>query len=264
MSTRYSNKTNPSIFGLMPRPYGIYTSMGMAWFLYTYAVTGVRRFRDGNIGPVLIDINRSMYEEGYQGIQLTTDENWVYLSPMSWHPDGKRVMWPEMLRGSDGSQIRLQSAKLLDYLPEPPVPFVTTTDNIPYGIKDLTALDSVNPNVEGKIAGKQSGYIYLIRNVSGYSGKTEAQYVNFSDDGENFYNGYEKTVYDATTGGRYETNLQLTGSKQGEMNFRATFSALGGPMPAKLLFDGDIDGKPKSYGYVTYNGITLNIADMSE
>jgi len=264
MSTRFSKQTDPAIFGLLPRPYGVHTSMGIAWFLYTYAVTGVRRFRKGNIGPVLIDIHRSMHEEGYRGIQLTTDENWVYCSPMSWHPDGKRVMWPEMFRGSEGSQMRLQTAKLLDYQPGPTVPFTTTPDPIPYGIKDLTVLQSVQPNVEGKIAGKHSGYIAYIRNVSGYAGKTEAEYVNFSDDGQNFYNGYEKIHYNAAEGCRYETNLQLTGSKQGEMKFRATFSSLQGPTPAKLLFDTDADGKPKSYGYATYDGITLHIEDLLE
>ncbi|WP_336772526.1 hypothetical protein [Paenibacillus sp. MMO-58] len=264
MSTRFSKHTDPAIFGLVPRPYGIYTGMGMAWFLYTYAVTGIRKFRDGNIGPVLIDIHRSMNEPGYKGVQLTSDENWVYCSPMSWHPDGKHVMWPEMMRGSDGSRMRLQTAKLLDYEPASSVPFETTTDHIPYGIKDLTVLDSVDPNVEGKIAGKHSGYMNFIKNVSGYSGMSKAQYVNFSDDGVNFYNGYEKVNYSAAAGGRYESDLQLTGSNQGEMKFRAAFSALGGPKPAMLLFDKDEDGKPKSYGYATYNGITLNIADLLE
>lgn len=263
MSPRFSKRTNPAIFGLMPKPYGMHTSMGMSWFLYTYAVTGVRKFRAGNIGPVLIDVHRSMNEAGYQGVQLTTDDNWVYSSPMSWHPDGKRVMWPETFRGSNGLQKRLQKAELLDYKPEAPVPFTTTPDDIPYGIKDLSVLHSVNPNIEGKIAGKHSGYIDYVRQVSGYSGKTEAQYVNFSDDGENFYNGYEKISHSAD-GGRYEADLQLTGSQQGEIKLRASFSALGGPTPAKLLFDADADGKPKSFGYASYNGITLNIADLSE
>ncbi|WP_169088563.1 hypothetical protein [Paenibacillus sp. PL91] len=125
-------------------------------------------------------------------------------------------------------------------------------------------MDSVNPNIEGKIAGKHSGYMNYFRNVTGYSGKTEAQYVNFSDNGENFYNGYEKNHYNAAEGCRYETDLQLTGSNQGEMIFRATFSALLGPEPVRLLFDTDADGKPKSYRSATFNGITLNIADLLE
>ncbi|MNU05244.1 hypothetical protein D3C72_2499750 [compost metagenome] len=63
---------------------------------------------------------------------------------------------------------------------------------------------------------------------------------------------------------RYEANVQLTGQKQGVMNFRATFSAMTDAQPAKLLFGTDADGKPKSYGSVTYNGITMKIEDLKE
>ncbi|WP_248930652.1 hypothetical protein [Paenibacillus hamazuiensis] len=265
MSTRFSKHTDPAIFGLMPRPYGITTSAAPTGILYLYSVDGVRKFRNGNIGPVLIDINRSMHQPGYQGVQLTTDENWVYYSPMSWHPDGKRAMWAEGLRGSNGLQMRLQKVNLPDYKPGKPVPIKKTTDNIPYGIKDLTVLNSMDPNVEGKIAGKHSGYISITKQISpNFKGYSETQYVNFSDDGVNFYNGYEKANYNYLGESRYEANIQLTGKKQGEMNFRATFGAAFGAAPAKLLFDMDADGKPKSYGYATYNGVTLNIEDLSE
>lgn len=264
MTTRFSEHTDPAIFGLMPRPYGIYTT-DMIGLLYTYAVTGVRNFREGNIGPALIDVNRSMHQEGYKGVQLTSDENWVYCSPMSWHPDGKRAMWLEVYRGSSGSQMRIQKARLLDYKPKKTVPIKQTTDNIPYGIKDLTVLDSVYGNVDGKIAGKSSGYLYYKRNASSdSSAQSEVQYANFSDDGVNFYNGFEKTNTNFAGESRYEADVQLTGKKQGEMKFRATFSSMTGSMPARLLFDTDVDGKPKSYGYATYNGITLNIEDLLE
>ncbi|WP_245856056.1 hypothetical protein [Paenibacillus rigui] len=265
MSTRFSEHTDPAIFGIMPRPYGIYAFTDMMWPLYTYAITGVRNFREGNIGPALIDIHRSINQPGYKGVQLTTDPNWVYYSPMSWHPNGKRAMWLEVFRGSGGSQMRIQKVSLLDYKPHQPVPIKPTTDHIPYGIKDLTVLNSVNPNVTEKIAGKNSGYINYNRNASSiFSGQTEVQYVNFSDDGVNFYNGSEKIHINAGGESRYEANVQLTGSKPGEMKFRATFSALGGATPAKLLFDIDADGKPKSYGYATYGGTTLHIEDLLE
>ncbi len=264
MSTRFSKYTDPAIFGLVPRPYGTYTSMGIAWSLYTYAITGVRDFREGNIGPVLIEIDRSMNEPGYRGIQLTTNDNWVYVSPMSWHPDGKRAIWLEMLRGSKGSEMRIQQVQLPDYKSQPPVPFVTTPDDIPYGIRDLSVLKTMDPNVNGKIKGKHSGYIDYTRSAVGYSGNTEALYVNFSDDGVNYYNGYERTISNIFGENRYESDLKLTGSTPGEMKFRATFSAVIGPKPLKLLFDVDVDGMPKSYGYASYNGITLNIADLLE
>ncbi|MNR39962.1 hypothetical protein D3C85_1582100 [compost metagenome] len=118
--------------------------------------------------------------------------------------------------------------------------------------------------MEGKIAGKHSGYIVYAKHVSGYSGSTEAKYVDYSDDGEHFYQGYEKINYNAVAESRFEADLQLSGPVSGEMKFRATFGGLGGAMPAKLLFDSDIDEKPKSYGYATYNGTTLHITDLLE
>jgi hypothetical protein len=264
MSSRFSEHTDPAIFGLIPRPYGSLATAGLMWSLYTYAISGVRMFRAGNIGPALIEIDRSMNEPGYKGIQLTTDANWVFCSPMSWHPDGKRVMWMEMPKGSEITQRRVQIGTLLDYEPLAPVPFVTTTDDIPYGVKDLGLIYKGNPDIEGKIAGKNSGYIDYSRSSSGYSGKSETHYVNFSDDGKNFYNGYEKTNFNLNAENRYEANLQLTGDIEGEMNFRSAFSAVFGTVPLKLLFEPDADGKPKSFGYASYNGITLNIEDLLE
>ncbi|MDR6881942.1 hypothetical protein [Bacillus sp. 3255] len=265
MSTRFSKHTDPAIFGLLPRPYGVKTSAVPNGILYQYAVDGIRKFRHGNIGPVLIDINRSMQQPGYQGVQLTTDENWVYYSPMSWHPDGKRAMWGEGFRGSNDLQMRLQKVDLLDYKPGKPIPIKKTTDNIPYGIKDLSVLNSNDSPVEGKIAGKHSGYISILNHSSpNFTGYSDTQYVNFSDDGVNFYNGYEKANYNYLGESRYEANIQLTGEKQGVMNFRATFGVAFGSNPAKLLFGPDVDGKPKSYGYATYNGVTLNIEDLYE
>ncbi|MBP1977013.1 hypothetical protein [Cohnella thailandensis] len=264
MSTRFSKLTDPAVFGLLPRPHATHTTMGMAWALYTYAVTGVREFRSGNIGPVLIDIERSMNEEGYVGIPLTTDENWVYCSPMSWHPDSKRAMWPEIERGSGGSRMRLQRVSLPDYEPGLTPPIARTTDDIPYGIKDLTVLEAASPNAHGKIKGKHSGFISYSRKSSGTIGVTEAQYREYSDDGVNFYDGFEKTVSNLFGDNRYEADVRLTGPNPGEMKLRATFSAVFGSEPLKLLFDPDSDGKPKSHGYSSYNGVTLDIADLIE
>jgi len=269
MSSRFSPKTDPAIFGLMPRPYGPLSTAGMMWSMYTYAISGVRNFRKGNIGPALIDIDRSMNEPGYKGIQLTTDEDWVYVSPISWHPSSKRGMWLEMKRGSGGSQMRLQRVSLLDYQPGPAIPIVTTTDDIPYGVKDLSVLNKVDPITEGKIKGKKSGYISFSRKSKGHSGKSVVEYINFSDDGVNFYNGYEKAHYDLTGENRFEAKVKLTGEKEGEMSFRVVFSAIfgsdsSGLLPSKLLFELDADGKPKSYGFAQYDGVRLNIEDLLE
>ncbi|MNO19628.1 hypothetical protein D3C76_93620 [compost metagenome] len=265
MSTRFSKQTDLAIFGLLPRPYGLHTTMGLTWAIYMYSIAGVRSFRPGNIGPVLIDIEQSMNVDNYQGLQLTTDEDWVYLSPMSWHPGGTRAMWLEMLRGSNGAKMRVQTVTLLDYSPQPAVPYESTTDNVPYGIKDLSLLNkNIERNFQGKIRGKHSGVILYSRSSSGHSGHTEADYINYSDDGVQFYNGFEKTVSNLFAETSYESKLQLTGQTSGEMNLRATFSAVAGSTPLKLLFDADADGNPKSYGYSTYNGVTLKIEDMLE
>jgi len=80
MSTRSSEKTNTSIFGLMPRPHGILISGGLMMLLYLYSVAGVRAFRKGNIGPIMIDIERSKNDPSYLGAVLCDpEENWVYL-----------------------------------------------------------------------------------------------------------------------------------------------------------------------------------------
>ena len=260
MTSRFSKKTDPAIFGLMPRPYGMLTSMGITWALYTYSITGVRHFRPGNIGPALIDVERSMKEPGYLGIQLTTDENWVYCSPMSWHPDGTRAMWPEVYRGSNFARMRLQKVELLDYRPREPVPVVETTDEIPYAITDFSVFDRIDPDVEGRIAGKVSGYIEYVH--KGAEGRTEATYVNYSDDGEQVYNGYERVRSSFTSETYYEAKLKLTGPNPGEMDLKATFSPITSQPPARLIFEPDEHGRPKSYGYATYNGVTLRIEDL--
>jgi hypothetical protein len=272
MSTRGSKKTNPAIFGLMPRPYS-FTSQGIIMILYMYAVAGVRSFREGNIGPILIDIQRSISEEGYQGVLLNDpEEKWVYLSPMSWHPNGKKALWPEMLRGShanDGGKRRIRKVELLDYQPQKPVTFANTPDDIPYAIKcDDVSWATLDVNIEGKIAGKHSGYIEYKRQgrepMQAIMGSSESKYVNYSDDGKTFYNGYEKSKYSFMEENSYEAELQMTGEQEGEMKLRAVFSKGNYENPPRLLLEEDEDGKPKSYGYAKYKGVKLNIEDMIE
>jgi hypothetical protein len=265
MSCRASPKTDPAIFGLMPRP--AYGMQGMIMCLYMYAVAGVRKFRKGNIGPVLIDIARSRSDENYRGVALNDpDEQWVYYSPMSWHPGNKKVMWPEGLRGTGKMRIRI--AELPDYVPSPPAAVQKTPEHISYAEKDISKLQFLPAfNTEGKIVGKHSGHIEYKRqgkeDMPGMEGSTEAVYVNFSDDGKNFYNGYEKTVYSVIAESVYEADLAMSGGDTGEMKLRASFSEITGNAP-RLLFEKAPDGKPKSYGYASYKGITLKIEDMLE
>jgi hypothetical protein len=270
MSTRGSPKTDPAVFGLLPRPRGGLATQGLIQHLYMYAVAGVRSFRSGNIGPVLIDIERSIHETGYQGVVLNEDDAWVYHSPMSWHPGGKKAMWMEGVRGTHGQQMRVRKVELLDYQPRPAVPAQRTPDEIPYGIKDDAAADSLrstpSQDIVGKIAGKHSGYIALARQgqmpAPALMGSVEATYVNFSDDGQTFYNGFEKSRFSFMGESVYEASLTKTGAQPGEMKLRVTFSQASYEKPPRLLFEPAQDGKPKSYGYASYNGVQMNIEDL--
>lgn len=176
-------------------------------------------------------------------------------------------MWPEGLRGTE--TMRIQIAKLLDYTPSPSVAIQKTPDTISYAEADISKLSGLsNTNSKGKIAGKHSGHIEYRRlgkeAMESMAGSIEAVYANYSDDGERFYNGYEKTSYSVFEESIYETDLTMSGVETGEMKLRATFSKIvGGDLP-KLLFEQASDGKPKSYGYTTNRGVTLNIEDMLE
>ena len=263
MSTRFSPKTNFAILGLLPRPFGILSTQGLILPVYMYAVAGVRRFRKGNIGPVLVDIGKSMNEPGYMGVQLNApDDNWVYLSPMSWHPNGKKALWPEMLRGQPKNK-RIRIAELPDYETKCKPPTVQTPDNIPYAV-DGVSLGWLEPreDIDCKIAGKHSGDISYRR-----AGRdVQTRYNRFSNDGESFYDGFERVSHTVTFETVYEADFTLSGEKPGEMKCRLTFSpsSLDASIPVKLLFEKADDGKAKSYGYASFDGIRLCVEDMAQ
>lgn len=278
MSTRASKKTDPAIFGLLPRPRGGLATGGLIQHLYLYAVAGVRSFRKGNIGPVLIDIERSMHEPHYQGIALNDpQEEWVYYSPMSWHPGGKKAMWLEGQRSktagsSDRKKMRVRKVELLDYQPGATVAAMLIPDDIPYGFKGENGGESLrntpSSDISGKIIGNHSGHITYTRQgqqpAPALMGSIEVTYTNFSDDGKTFYDGYEKSKFTFMGESSYEANLAMTGEQQGEMMLRATFSQSSYEKPPLLLFEAADDGKPKSYGYAKYKDEQLNIEDLSE
>ncbi len=272
MSTRASEKTNFSVLGLLPRPYSILAMKGMIMNVYLYAVAGVRSFRAGNVGPVLIDVEKSINTRDYEGVPLNDPEGkWVYCSPISWHPDNKRAMWPEVLRRSegneDGSTIRIRKVTLHGYEQQKPVPAQKTPENIPYAVE---CKDSLPPsgfeNITGKIAGKHSGYInytyYAMNPLKGEKGVSKSEYVNFSDDGKTFYNGYEESAVSLSKGSVYESDLTVAGEHKGEMKLKITLTGMtkqGSPM---IVFENDENGKPQSYGYAKYGETTLYVKDM--
>jgi hypothetical protein len=155
----------------------------------------------------------------------------------------------------------------LDYKPGPAVPAGKTPDHIPYGEKDLSKVRSAGSgDFAGKIAGKHTGYIDLAikrqKGLESLTGSAEAVYVNYSDDGKTFYNGFEKSQYSPFSENTYEADVVMSGAETGETKFRAAFSKLTDGDPPKLLFDKADDGKPKSCGYARYQGVTLNIEDL--
>jgi len=255
MSTRGSDKTNCAIAGLMPRPNSVYVTMPLIGHVYRYSVTGVRNgTRVGNIGPVLIDINKSMQSENYDGVQLNDPAGeWVYVSPISWKNDNRKGLWIE--RSKIGNGIRFRIAELLDYKPSGAEKTigVLNVDDIPYA-QDISVMESFAPmQIDSKkIAGLNSGYA-VFSNTDG----TEMEYVDYSDDGKNYYNGIEK-VYSDGSNLVYEANVRMTGAKNGVMDFRLTFTS-----QSVLLFDMAEDGNPMSFGYSEYGGKRIEVSEMS-
>ncbi len=230
MTTRFSPATDLGIFGLMPRPYPVSLNMNLNRYMYTHGVTGVRGDREGNIGPALIDIERSKTEPGYLGIKLATDKDWVYRSPMEWAPNSKMAAWPELSQNGEGTRIRI--VELPGYQPGEPVATVQTPV-MPGSTTDLSKAfeyQDLQADIDVIVNGKHGGYLTFtqVKRFGGVFSTHEKWYFNFSDDGDAVYNGYEKM--DAFLGGNsvYTADITRTGSKPGVMKLKATFGPLGG------------------------------------
>jgi len=270
MSARASTATDPRFLGLLPRPHGQLVTMELSWVIYLYVVDGVRRFRPGNIGPILVDLERSKREREYVGVPLhSADPDWVYVSPMSWHTGGRKAMWMEMRRGTfgdGGPTLRIRTAELLDHTPGVPVA-AAPTPSPPYGIRGDAAVEllarpaAVVPS--GRIAGAVSGYVEFERTSDGRgSFAASALYVGYSDDGRNVYNGFERSSGSLAAGAVYEAELELKGEPSGEMHLRATWS--GAAEGTRLLFETGEDGKPLSHGFARYGAATARVDELVE
>lgn len=259
MTTRFSPGSNPAVLDLLPRPYPDSLNMGLSMFAYTYAVTGVRRDRPGSIGPALIELAPSQRRPGYRGTDLNTDPDWVYYSPMSWHPDGKRAMWLEGRRDDGGR--RIQVVRLPDYRPGPAVPARATPDRVPYGIADLSAVAAYarsSHDSDIKVYGRASGQILYRRTPT----RIEKTYVRFSDDGRSVYSGTESLAIDPRGRSTYTARIELTGPRPGRMDLTITFGPMGGRLPAGIVFDRGADGLPLSRGFAEYDGQKLDVAAL--
>ncbi len=254
MTTRFSDSTDLKILDLIPRPYPAALNMGLSMFAYTYGVTGVRDSRPGNVGPALIEIRPSETQAGYLGTNLNTQDGWVFNSPMSWHPGGKKAMWPESPRG--GGPRRLQILELPDYRPGKTVAAKVTPDAISYASTDLSVIPGLvhkTNDIDVKVYGKISGYITFKRTAS----TIEKVYVDFSDDGRSVYTGRETMRLNPRGNSTYVADVRVTGANTGAMDLTMTFGPLGGPQAAGLVFAPDATGKPQTRGYAEYNGTRL-------
>ncbi len=266
MTSRFSDPTDLKILGAIPKPYPASLNMGLNMHAYTYAVTGVRKSRRGNIGPALIDIEASSTDQDYLGINLHTQEEWVFRSPMSWHPAGKKAMWMEEPRGAsrlEGKR-RIQVVRLLDYQPAPRVATQVTPDDVPYAETDLSVIEGLlqrSREVDVKVYGQHSGYIHYRQ---GAGGTIEKTYIDFSDDGESWYRGRETMQLNPQGHSTYIADLKLAGPRPGRMDLKVTFGPLQDPMPARIVFSKDETGVPLSHGYTEFDGQRLEITNLVE
>lgn len=262
MTSRFSEQTDMAVLGLVPRPYPASLNMGLNMHTYVYSVPGVRRSRNGNIGPALVDIAASTAGGDYRGINLNTSENWVFYSPMSWHPSSKKALWPEGVRGQGRSQMRLQTLHLLDYTPSAAVPAAALSPESWPGTDDLSKVETFvaqGHEVDVVVYGRHSGHIHYLRTDDGLIEKT---YLNFSDDGVEVYQGTERMELNPAGHSVYSADLQLSGSTAGEMKLQITFGPLADTLPAKLIFSDDEHGKPKTWGYARYGDQTFKVEDL--
>ena len=162
---------------------------------------------------------------------------------MSWNPNGKKAMFSETLKDGNNNKLRIRIVKLDNYKPSSIPEAKKTPDNIPYA-KPLDSLkDLKGGDVNGYFNGKSSGIMIFNRTTT----FRQSEYINYSDDGKTFYNGFEKFEAIGQTAGKLTSNVVMSGEKQGEMNLTITMN-----------LEGNIVEKQ---GYVNYNGKNININD---
>ncbi len=258
MTTRFSPKTNCAVLGLIPRRGNMMTKSSVINMVYMYAVAGARAFTEGaNVGPALIDIEKSMSDLNYMGLDLhDPNDRYVYYSPISWHPGSKKAMWNERLRKTLGDRGRVMIAELPDYVPGKTPEIVSVPENIPYATEGiLTGMPKSLPEV--RIAGRHSGTAVTVNTREGSLTKSVTTYKNFSDDGESFLNGFESCetpgmIARGTT--VYTADLELSGAHTGEMKLEMFFNFETPQIPTRL--------DAKSHGFARYDDTVLNVFDM--
>ena len=248
MTTRFSPKTSSEILGFLPRPLASYTVGKMNRYAYMYGVAKVRTERDGNIGPALINITESIKNSSYLGYDLHDDEEWVFSSPLSWHPNSKKAMFNEVNKKTKEKRIRI--VHLDNYKPSKILENKKTPDNISYAKKLEDLYQPLKSTINGYFKGKEG---ILIFNKTETTCRTE--YVNYSEDGKTFYNGYEESEYLQNQYiGRLTSNVVMKGEETGKMELTIYMDYNG-----NIIYEEN--GKTISYGYAEYKGKKLTIED---
>ena len=259
MSPRFSPGTDMGILGVVPLTGDLPTRGRYLNVLYQYAIAGVRTFRPGNIGPALIDVERSMKEgRGYRGVNLSDPENrWVYYSPMSWHPDSTRALWNERTRLSEGHvQCRLRVCRLLDRLPSEPVPPQPTPGgkDIPYAEPLSSVLAPAAVSYPLTVRGKCGTVV----NQPAEENFFETRYNHYSEDGETFYDGFLRVQTPANMfqPGKtvIESDLHVSGAHTGHMNLRLVMQA-----DEHFQVHPDLE---QSYGSAEYDGLLREMKEI--
>jgi hypothetical protein len=238
MTTRFSPKTSSEILGYMPRPLSVYTVSKMNRYAYFYGIQEVRRNRNGNIGPALINIEESKTNVTYMGYDLH-DEGWAFNSPLSWHPSSKKAMFTENKKNTNIKRIRI--VNLDNYKPSKIIENKSTPDDISYA----KTLDDLNNTIIGEVNGYFKGKNSGIMIFNKTENNSRSEYINYSDDGKLFYNGYEEFEQINNITGKLTSELIMSGEKKGVMNLTLTMN-----------YGGYIINKK---GYVDYNGKKIDI-----
>lgn len=269
MSPRFSPKTDCGVLGVVPLYNDIVTRSKYLNVLYQYAIAGVRFQREGNIGPALIDVERSMKEgRQYVGADLSDSEGkWVYYSPISWHPDSTRAMWNESTRLAEGNvKSRLRRCRLLDVKPTEPVLAARTPDKeeIPYARPVSDALKAGTLKLPVKIKGAGGG---VVTNSCVGEDTFETLYENYSEDGKTFYDGWIRVKSPANMFMPGETvihsDINVTGEHTGQMKLRIVLQA---DERFQIHPDRSVgaDGYPKCTGFAEYDGVRRNVEEMAD
>ena len=244
MTTRFSLKTSSYILGIMPRPFSALVIGNMNMFTYMHGVMKVRKTGIGNIGPAAINIEESLTNSNYMGYDLHSD--WSFSSPMSWHPNSKRAIFSEV---STDDKKRVRIVRFDNYKPSESIKPSITPDDIPYA-KKLEDLQDYKSDINNVIKGMK-GYIILNKTEIG----SKSEYVNYSQDGKIFYDGYEQFSFVGSQNvGRIISKVTMTGKKEGKMDLMLTMNING-----DVVFEED--GKTVSYGYVEYDGKKITVEE---